>query len=351
MAPPAAVEAVSGAAAGCVALIATYPLMTVSTQQATRSKRLEAQLPSNTTGKASAVGTLEDIAEIIRESGWQGLFQGLKASLLGTAVSQAVYFYFYSLLRKFFVARLQRLQNTKSQDIGVGPSLTVAFLAGCANVLITNPIWVVATRMQAYQKRADEAGTHVKAPGPVAICKEIYREEGILGFWKGVLPSIVMVSNPSVNYMLYEYLRARLEDWRRVLSVDDGKFRRTSPADVFFLSALAKLGATVVTYPLLLVKSRLMSAGKHTSSDRKYTGTVDAIERIYKTEGFLGFYKGMRAKIVQSILAAALLMAIKEQLTTATAAIMSPKVMVVSVPTKETVRELAEITAAKIVHT
>ncbi len=56
-------------------------------------------------------------------------------------------------------------------------------------------------------------------------------------------------------------------------------------ADVFFLSALAKLGATVVTYPLLLVKSRLMSAGKHTSSDRKYTGTVDAIERIYKTEG------------------------------------------------------------------
>lgn len=64
MAPPAAVEAVSGAAAGCVALIATYPLMTVSTQQATRSKRLEAQLPSNTTGKASAVGTLEDIAEV-----------------------------------------------------------------------------------------------------------------------------------------------------------------------------------------------------------------------------------------------------------------------------------------------
>ena len=55
------------------------------------------------------------------------------------------------------------------------------------------------------------------------------------GFWKGVLPSIVMVSNPSVNYMLYEYLRARLEDWRRVLSVDDGKFRRTSPAGALCL--------------------------------------------------------------------------------------------------------------------
>ena len=64
----------------------------------------------------------------------------------------------------------------------------------------------------------------------------------------------------------------------------------------------------------------------------------------------MGFYKGMRAKIVQSILAAALLMAIKEQLTTATAAVMNPKVVVVTVPTKQTVRELAEVSAAKAVH-
>lgn len=64
-----------------------------------------------------------------------------------------------------------------------------------------------------------------------------------------------------------------------------GMVRRTSPADVFWLSALAKLGATVVTYPLLLVKARLMSSGKHTSEERRYTGTLDALERIWKTEG------------------------------------------------------------------
>ena len=57
----------------------------------------------------------------------------------------------------------------------------------------------------------------------------------------------------------------------------------------------------------------------------------------------------MRAKIVQSILAAALLMAIKEQLTTATAAVLDPKVVVVSVPTKQTVRNLAELHAIKAV--
>ena len=48
--------------------------------------------------------------------------------------------------------------------------------------------------------------------------------------------------------------------------------------------------------------------------------------------GFLGFYSGMNTKIVQSILAAALMMAIKEKLTAGTRAILetprpSPQVL------------------------
>ena len=58
-----------------------------------------------------------------------------------------------------------------------------------------------------------------------------------------------------------------------------------SAADVFALSAAAKLGATIVTYPLQLIKARQMSSGKHTHADRQYTGTLNAILRIWKTEG------------------------------------------------------------------
>lgn len=41
--------------------------------------------------------------------------------------------------------------------------------------------------------------------------------------------------------------------------------------------------------------------------------------------GFLGFYKGMNTKIIQSILAAALLMAVKEKLTQAALLILNPQ--------------------------
>ena len=51
--------------------------------------------------------------------------------------------------------------------------------------------------MQAYQKRADEAGTHAEAPGPLAICKEIYREEGILvTLFRGATVSLLFCTAP-----------------------------------------------------------------------------------------------------------------------------------------------------------
>lgn len=45
--------------------------------------------------------------QILSQSGWTGLYKGLKPSLLGTTVSQGIYFYLYSLLRQAAVSFLQ----------------------------------------------------------------------------------------------------------------------------------------------------------------------------------------------------------------------------------------------------
>lgn len=46
---------------------------------------------------------------------------------------------------------------------------------------------------------------------------------------------------------------------------------------------------------------------------RRYAGTWDAIRRIWAEEGPGGYFKGMRAKILQTALNAALMLMIKEQ--------------------------------------
>ena len=62
-------------------------------------------------------------------------------------------------------------------EIGVGTSLLVAFFAGCGNVLITNPIWVVATRMQAHQKQAKDDDK--SEAGPLTVAQNVWEESGI----------------------------------------------------------------------------------------------------------------------------------------------------------------------------
>ena len=69
--------------------------------------------------------------------------------MVGTAVSQGVYFYLYSLLRDVAVARKHALAGTvaaagqvsRTEELPASANLIVASLAGMGNVLVTNPIW------------------------------------------------------------------------------------------------------------------------------------------------------------------------------------------------------------------
>ncbi|KAJ1426399.1 Mitochondrial substrate/solute carrier [Sesbania bispinosa] len=142
--------------------------------------------------------------------------------------------------------------------------------------------------------------------------QEVYDEAGVWGFWKGVLPTLIMVSNPSIQFMLYETMLAKLKK-RRARSKKDST--GVTALEIFLLGALAKLGATVVTYPLLVVKARLQARQvKNADKRHHYKGTWDAIIKMIRYEGLYGFYKGMGTKIVQSVLAAAVLFMVKEEL-------------------------------------
>ncbi|MBA0811342.1 hypothetical protein Gohar_003251 [Gossypium harknessii] len=65
---------------------------------------------------------------------------------------QGVYYYFYQIFRNKAESKALERQKKGIGDGSVGmlSSLIVAALSGCVNVLLTNPIWVVVTRMQTH---------------------------------------------------------------------------------------------------------------------------------------------------------------------------------------------------------
>uniref|UniRef100_A0A5B7A9N9 Putative peroxisomal nicotinamide adenine dinucleotide carrier isoform X1 n=1 Tax=Davidia involucrata TaxID=16924 RepID=A0A5B7A9N9_DAVIN len=312
------INGLAGAGGGIIAQLITYPLQTVNTRQQTeRDPKKERR----------KLGTIEQMCQVVNQEGWGRLYGGLTPSLVGTAASQGVYYYFYQIFRNKAEAAAfeHKKKGIGDGSVGMFSSLVVASLSGCVNVLLTIPIWVVVTRMQTHTKKPQPSHTKSIAPeesilsavepppyGTSHVIQEVYNEAGVWGFWKGVFPTLIMVSNPSIQFMLYETLLKKLKEKRA--SSKKGSNGVTA-LEIFLLGAVAKLGATVVTYPLLVVKSRLQ-AKQVTGGDKRhhYKGTFDAIMKMIRHEGFYGFYKGMSTKIVQSVLAAAVLFMVKEEL-------------------------------------
>lgn len=56
---------------------------------------------------------------------------------------------------------------------------------------------VVATRMQSNRNTKLVPEDAEAGSGPLAVARDIARCDGLLGFWKGVLPALVMVCNPT----------------------------------------------------------------------------------------------------------------------------------------------------------
>uniref|UniRef100_A0A1D1ZJ35 Mitochondrial substrate carrier family protein Q n=1 Tax=Anthurium amnicola TaxID=1678845 RepID=A0A1D1ZJ35_9ARAE len=157
MASNAVANGLAGAGGGIIAQIITYPLQTVNTRQQTERISKKKAMGLVRVGEAgseraegAAKGTLPQMLQVIRTEGWGGLYSGLKPSLVGTAASQGIYYYFYQVFknRAEAIAAARKRKGRGDGTVGMLSWLVVAAIAGSLNVLLTIPIWVLVTRMQ-----------------------------------------------------------------------------------------------------------------------------------------------------------------------------------------------------------
>lgn len=69
------------------------------------------------------------------------------------------------------------LPNQLKPELSVPQSLAVASIAGCGNVLVTNPIWLAVARMQA-------AGKAARSTTFVGELRGLFQEGGIPALWR-----------------------------------------------------------------------------------------------------------------------------------------------------------------------
>jgi solute carrier family 25 (mitochondrial folate transporter), member 32 len=329
---------------------------------------------------------------ILKYEGARGLYVGWTPAVAGSAIAWGGYFYFYEgLKRKLLDYKKQQrheLHHSSSKDhqatlaAPVVPSLDsldyffLSCTSGAIMVAITNPIWLVKTRMQLQMKRASSSASTVTSASQATAAagaatsdsaslsikpykntldafSTIVRQEGWFALYRGAGAAFLLTSHGGVQFVVYEFLRKHyhyqrassasssakqvvvLVDQNRNV-VDSDSSNGTKPTTrrsvwerlelstgYLAIGAVAKIVASTTTYPLQVVKARMQQRSQaveitadgvlQTVRRDGYGSLMQTFRRIYHAEGFSGFFKGCVPNAVRVAPGAAITFVVYEE--------------------------------------
>ncbi|CAL9092142.1 unnamed protein product [Musa textilis] len=288
-------EATSGAVGSLVSTTVLYPLDTCKT-------KYQAEVRSH--GQRKYRNLSDVLWEAISKRQFFSLYQGLGTKNLQSFISQFVYFYSYSYLKRLY------LQKSGVKSVGTKANLVVAAAAGVCTVIVSQPLDTASSRMQ--------TSAFGKSKGLWETLSEGYWSEA----YDGLGISLLLTANPAIQYTVFDQLKHKL--LRKQSSKVVPASKESSPATLsafsaFLLGAISKSVATVLTYPAIRCKVMIQSAETEDKSNvdnqsKSPKTMVGALSSIWNKEGIPGFFKGLEAQIVKTVLSSALLLMIKEKI-------------------------------------
>uniref|UniRef100_A0A0G4ICT3 Mitochondrial carrier protein n=1 Tax=Chromera velia CCMP2878 TaxID=1169474 RepID=A0A0G4ICT3_9ALVE len=279
-----AASLVAGGLAGGIAATLTNPLDVIKTQLQSAGK-----------------GDFWSVAQRILQSpeGARGLFRGLTPTLVGIIPARATYFWGYSTGRAACMK--------KWGDCALTHILT-AVAAGMTAYTVTNPIFMVRTRLQLM---ADAQAGQVVYRGWMDATRHIWETEGLGGFFKGVVASYWGVSEGCIHWLCYEQFRKKWMQLNKMLS-SDGKLSaefddKMTPVQTFVSAGLAKMAASAATYPHEVIRTRLREQA--VNGVFKYKTFGQSARLILAEEGLGGLYAGLGPHLARVVPSTAILIA------------------------------------------
>ena len=215
---------------------------------------------------------------VIRHEGYLGLYRGLTPAIIGSAASWGGFFIIYEEMKRQLLVRKQRQydaavannNNIESSDstaietqqqtthegttVKLGPieHFSASCLSGACMVALTNPLWLIKTRLQLQNSKLMEQqissqqststnqtatssaasktsvmskDTTSKAVKPkqqrlkppykglIHAATTIIQEEGILALYKGSIPALMLVSHGGIQFVTYEFLKGHFTNF------------------------------------------------------------------------------------------------------------------------------------------
>lgn len=200
--------------------------------------------------------------------------------------------------------------------------------------MVTNPIWVIKTRLMSQVSRRATENTarppwHYKSTFDAA--RKMYRTEGVLSFYSGLTPALLGLTHVAIQFPAYEFLRTKFTgQGMGVQAVGD---QSSHWFGILSASVLSKVMASSATYPHEVIRTRLQTQQRSmpsasaeytafrggleghsetggivrktiTAVAPRYKGIVTTFRTILREEGWRAFYAGMGTNMMRAVPAA-----------------------------------------------
>jgi hypothetical protein len=173
---------------------------------------------------------------------------------------------------KYFL-RFTAFEIFKSNSDKIHENFRAGVLAGFTESLFITPFELVKTQLQTSKKN-----------NPIVVIKEILKEKGIKGLYRGFLSTCIRQStNQGINFSLYYYLRKKY--------IDEGE-----KPDILKIISIVSVSSSigpVITSPIDTIKTRFMNP------NYKYNSIYESIIDIKRKEGIKGFFKGLEYRLLR----------------------------------------------------
>jgi len=270
----------AGVSGGVVATSILHPLDLLKIRFAVDDAQWKLSRSTRPTYKSTVV-------KILRSEGPSGLYQGVTPNILGAGSAWGFYFFFYNGVKSSM-----QDGNVKKQ-LSALSHLTAASTAGVLTLTMTNPIWVVKTRLclqSGDQNRAANVSDQKVYRGFTDALVKIARHEGLRGLYSGFVPGLFGVSHGAVQFMVYEELKNKYHNYH-----NQEITTKLGTVEYLAFAALSKFVAALTTYPYQVIRARLQD------TRNKYISSRDCIKKVYNHEGLIGFYKGLTPNLLRVV--------------------------------------------------
>ncbi|KAH7317662.1 mitochondrial carrier domain-containing protein [Rhexocercosporidium sp. MPI-PUGE-AT-0058] len=255
--------------------------------------------------------TFQILGSVHRVEGWRALFKGLGPNLIGVVPARSINF--------FVVGNGKRIIADYGNN-GVESAWVVLCAAAAAGIVtstVTNPIWLIKTRLQLDKNVVERTGgaAQRRYKNSWDCIKQVVRHEGVRGMYKGMSASYLGVTESTLQWVLYEQMKKSLAQREERINLS-GRPKTWWDNTVEWTGNVgaaggAKLVAALATYPHEVARTRLRQAPTE-NGQPKYTGLIQCFKLVWKEEGMVAMYGGLTPHLLRTVPSAAIMFGMYE---------------------------------------